>query len=325
MSLILIIVSQISVDGPPTMDLFKAIFQDSDSESSSDSEREKTTKYTTKEEEESSDKDSQPQKLNSSDIVSSLSCVIKDLSTSQMDSDVTSTAITATVDNLKVSRSTKDTIKDSVANNRPDQQRVRISRFEPKEENSICRYEGLPKPVFIQRKKDTIASEVASTKGIFANIDFEALNSYRQTNVTASPDQTNTTDKIEESNSHRSQVDSDSSIDSEDEYGPPVPTHLKNRIQMIRSPPPAKTAVIQNLQEKQDTAVKQDSQWVEKGPESKSSKKHKHRDKNKYKKKKKKKDKKNKKHKERKHKKKEFKSPRRKNSSSSNTDSYDSD
>ncbi|XP_071519961.1 uncharacterized protein [Panulirus ornatus] len=235
---------KVSVDGPPTMDLFKAIFQDSDSDSCSDNESEKTTKDITKEEE-LCDKDPPLVKLNTSDTVASPSSVMKDVTGSRTDCEDRSTA---DADDLKDSRSAKDTAEDATERNRPDQQRIRISRFEPNEDISTCRYEGLPKPVFIQRKKDTVASEVVPTKGIFANIDFEALNSYRQTNVSADPDHATTAEKAEESISKSSQVDSDSSVDSENEYGPPVPTHLKNRIQMIRSPPRTKPAVIQNLQ-----------------------------------------------------------------------------
>nr|XP_045615000.1 G patch domain-containing protein 1-like [Procambarus clarkii] len=312
---------KIPVDGPPTMDLFKAIFQSSGSESNSDSEDEKPTSIKMKQD---SCKDTQSQRFGPSIVETSLSSQGKYTSGSEMDSGNSCVVTMASIGNTLENKSAEDTSKDLDTVKRPDRQRVRISRFEPNKDGSKGEVECLPKPVFIQRRKKSADTEATPAEGIFANIDFEELNSYRNTEALAIQNQTtNITDKVKESVNKSKKFDSDSSVDSEDEYGPPVPVHLKNRIQMIKSSPSSTASLVQ--QGKQDTVPKEQSLWVEKVSKIKS-KKHKNKDKHKYKKeKKKKKDKKHKKHKEKKQKKKEHKSQSRKSSSCSNSDLSDSD
>lgn len=317
---------KVPVDGPPTMDLFKAIFQDSGSDSNSESEEEQPTSL--RRQQESSLKSSH--KLESSKAENSLGCLAKNISGSEMDSGDSRVVMSTSVDNSsEISRERKsviDTVKDPVTAKRPDGQRVRISRFEPKKDDSTGDTEGLPKPLFINRRKISAATETTPAEGIFANIDFKELNSYRDTDIHATQDQTvNMTDRVKEGIIGSKKIDSDSSVDSEDEYGPPVPVHLKNRLQMIKSSSSTASAVVQTLETGHNMVTKQQSLWVEKESKRKS-KKHKNKDKHKYKKeKKKKKDKKNKKQKEKKQKRKEHKNLSRKNRCSSDSDLSDSD
>lgn len=316
--------SQVPVDGPPTMDLFKAIFQDSDSDSNSDSEKEKTSSPKRDEEDHHSLTGSSSHPITSSE------------SRATTHGGISAMEKSSTVENMQASTTTA----------KPGQRRARVSRFEPQNKDTTSQDEEPRKPTnqpediskltFIPRKKDppTTKSALPVAQGIFANVDLVALNSYRNQGP-AGPDKEveqvkpiwpeavtkAAQDKTTNSDS------SSSSTDSEDVYGPPAPNHLRNRAQVIQSSP---TVTLVTMAATEVTVRQKGPGWVEREAEnSKSStKKHKHKARSKSKKeKKKKKDKKSKKHKEKK-KKKDHKSSsrrRRSNSSSSGSESSSSD
>lgn len=291
---------QVPVDGPPTMDLFKAIFQDSDSESDDEEKNEA--------EGESDAEMSEVKEENTQSSFQSSSRSSKEGKRNDVNNPVMR-SVTELVSSIRGEVNSSVSKEEEVGVKDP-KKKVRVSRFEPKEE--VKKEEDIPpKHIFIPRKKVSEPIESQPAKGIFANIDFEALNSYRKLDPDTSKAQT---DSISDDGGAKEAIerkDSDSSIDSEDEYGPPIPSHLKNRNQMIRSTPVSVTLP-------KDVATKsasKNSPWIVKEVKSKSSKKHKHKDKHKHKKEKKKK----KKQKEKK------KKHRRRSKSDSSTDSSDSD
>lgn len=291
---------KVPVDGPPTMDLFKAIFQDSDSESDDEEKNEA--------EGESDAEMSEVKEENTQSSFQSSSRSSKEGKSNDVNNPVMR-SVTELVSSIRGEVNSSVSKEEEVGVKDP-KKKVRVSRFEPKEE--VKKEEDIPpKHIFIPRKKVSEPIESQPAKGIFANIDFEALNSYRKLDPDTSKAQT---DSISDDGGAKEAIerkDSDSSIDSEDEYGPPIPSHLKNRNQMIRSTPVSVTLP-------KDVATKsasKNSPWIVKEVKSKSSKKHKHKDKHKHKKEKKKK----KKQKEKK------KKHRRRSKSDSSTDSSDSD
>ncbi|KAG0714577.1 G patch domain-containing protein 1 [Chionoecetes opilio] len=329
---------KVPVDGPPTMDLFKAIFQDSDS----DSETENT---------------SSPKRDD------------RDSSIGSSSHPITSSDPRATTHEGRSGEVTGENVQTSTTT-KPGQRRVRSSRFEPLKKDIEPLKEDIeplkedieplkedivplkeditsenkepPKPTnqpediatltFIPRKKEEPIPPV--THGIFANVDFVALNSYRNQG-SAGPDKEAEQVKhkwpeavIKAGQDKATNGDSSSSsTDSEDVYGPPAPSHLKNRAQMIQSGPPV-TRVAAPVGEA--AAPLKAPGWVEKEGEQKSeknsksiTKKHKlkARSKSKSKKEKKKKDKKSKKHKEKKKKKGRRSSSKRRRSKGSSSSS----
>ncbi|XP_063607433.1 G patch domain-containing protein 1 homolog [Penaeus indicus] len=290
---------KVPVDGPPTMDLFKAIFQDSDSESDDEEKNDA--------EEESDAEMSEVKEENTQRSFQSSSRSSKEVKNNDVNNPVMR-SVTELVSTIRGEVNTGVSKEDEGL--KDPKKKVRVSRFEPREE--VKKEEDVPpKHIFIPRKKAPEPTESQPAKGIFANIDFEALNSYRKLDPETSKEQTDNISNDEGSNEAREKKDSDSSVDSEDEYGPPIPSHLKNRNQMIRSTPASVTLP-------RDIATKsanKDSPWIVKEVKSKSSKKHKHKDKHKHKKEKKKK----KKQKEKK------KKHRRRSKSDSSTDSSDSE
>lgn len=303
------------------MDLFKAIFQDSDSDS--DSEKESTSPERAEEDHHSRTGGS------SHPITSSELQPTRPEGGRPMDKNVGNEQI-----------STNTTTNTTTTSRRAG----RVSRFEPLREDAASNDkepEEPPKPTnqpddiakltFIPRKKDQPSKPVSVAEGIFANVDFVALNSYR--NQKPAEENEDKDKEVKQTirawpeavikaaqNKATNDDSSSSSTDSEDVYGPPAPSHLKNRAQEIQSTPP-----VTRFTPAADEAARkpQGPSWVVKeGEKTKSStKKHKHKSKSKSKKeKKKKKDKKSKRHKERK-KKSHRSSSRRRKSSSTNSSS----
>lgn len=281
------------------MDLFKAIFQDSDSESDDEEKNEADG--------ESDAEMSEVKEENTQRSFQSSSRSSKEVKSNDVNNPVVR-SVTEFVSTIRGEVNTGVRKEDEGV--KDPKKKVRVSRFEPKEE--VKKEEDIPpKHIFIPRKKVSEPTESQPAKGIFANIDFEALNSYRKLDPDTSKAQTDSISDVEGAKEATEKKDSDSSVDSEDEYGPPIPSHLKNRNQMIRSTPASFTLP-------RDIATKsanKDSPWIVKEVKSKSSKKHKHKDKHKHKKEKKKK----KKQKEKK------KKHRRRSKSDSSTDSSDSE
>ncbi|XP_063889799.1 G patch domain-containing protein 1-like [Scylla paramamosain] len=322
---------KVPVDGPPTMDLFKAIFQDSDSDSDSDSEKESTSPKRAKEDHHSHTGGS------SHPIASSEPQPMRHEGERPMEENA---------GNEQTSTTTTSTTTSTTTTSR---RAGRVSRFEPLREDTASQYkepeepakptnqpDDIAKLTFIPRKKDPLSSKpVSVAEGIFANVDFVALNSYRnqrpaEVNEDKDKEAKQTTrawpEAVIKAAQDKAKIDdsSSSSTDSEDMYGPPAPSHLKNRAQEIQSTPP-----VTRFTPAADEAARkpQGPSWVVKeGEKSKSStKKHKHKSKSKSKKeKKKKKDKKSKRHKEKK-KKAHRSSSRKRKSSSSSTSSSRSD
>lgn len=312
---------KVPVDGPPTMDLFKAIFQDSDSDS--DSEKESTvTPERDKEDHQSLTGNSHP--------ITSL---------------VPETTAHGGISGMDRSNTQANTQATTTSTTIPGQRRARVSRFEPLNKDDdedkeppkpTNQPEDISKLTFIPRKKDPPTTKPAPVaQGIFANVDLVALNSYRnqapaEPEKAAEPVKHTWPEAVIKAGQEKAEKDdsSSSSTDSEDVYGPPAPNHLKNRAQVIQTSPPP-TRVTMSVGE---AAARQKSAgWVvREGEKSKTStKKHKHKARSKSKKeKKKKKDKKSKRHKERKKKKDHRSSSRRRrrsNSSSSGSESSSSD
>lgn len=293
----LFLIHQVPVDGPPTMDLFKAIFQDSDSESEdedkSEAERESDVEMS-EVKTETTQRPFQSSSVSSKEVKSNVNNPVMRSVTELVSSIRDEVNTNASKEEERV----KDTKK-----------KVRVSRFEPKEGDIKKDDDAPPKHIFVPRKKVTESTEVQPAKGIFANIDFEALNSYRKLDPDPSKAQTDSLSDVGDAK-EPTPKDSDSSVDSEDEYGPPIPTHLKNRNQMIRSTP----ASVSFPTEMVTKSTSKDSPWIVKEVKSKTSKKHKHKDKHKHKKEKKKK-------KKQKDKKKKHRRSRSKSSTDSSTDS----
>lgn len=321
---------QVPVDGPPTMDLFKAIFQDSDSDTDDESREADNTKTVDKNDE------AKQEAAN----------ILPQKSTALDDSGRNVSTVTAVQENsgsrffssVKNDQEKKDKAEAVPGKSKIDGGRKRISRFEPQAEVIVPNTQhpncpslessfttqdsalstedssfraDLPKPVFIPKKKESLATKPTPSRGIFADVDFNALNSQWNTDASSSQESPilNVTDQVPPNPAVKGaalrEVDSDSSTDPENEYGPAVPSHLRHQAQMVRSDPVTSVDVIQKLGEKQRGRL-QNSKWVEKieNKVKKATKKHKHRDRHKHKKEKKKKDKKNKSHKEKKKKKK---------------------
>ncbi|CAL4081886.1 unnamed protein product, partial [Meganyctiphanes norvegica] len=285
---------KVPVDGPPTMDLFKAIFQDSDSDSdSNDSDKEENNKVDKDKQKKSTEK-GQKSEDNSKKVDDFLSAMRNHDNNSESSSECDSTEGWK---NRNIDNSKSDHCDSKLEN---VHRGPRMSRFDRTDRPNLDHSENVLKPVFVSRKKELpkdTEKSVSTAKGIFANIDFEEINSYRDYQP-LKDDSTNSKDKGNESNS---------SIDSDDEYGPSIPIHLKGRNQMITQP--KKLSVIPKVSE-----IDKDKKWKEK---HNLKKKHKHKEKHKHKKEKKKK--KNKDHKHKKHSKKCKK--RRSSSSSSSSDS----
>ncbi|XP_068230027.1 G patch domain-containing protein 1-like [Palaemon carinicauda] len=312
---------KVPVDGPPTMDLFKAIFQDSDTDSESeeenseDKEKEKENPplaSSSLKNEEVISKDNGRSKASSS--LKNEEVLSRDNGKSPVSSEDDQISIKNSLDNFL-----SDMRRGKISNTEPlsgrTQEKKRVSRFEPEREESRSIIENIPKPVFMPRKNTQPSSEVPA-KGIFANIDFDMLNSYRNSVPSEkSSENPNKSFEIKTQNDEKGDDNqkhsSDSSVDSEDEYGPAIPVHLKNRQQVIRSTPYS----VSKLKTSQDSSSEKESRWVVK-KDKKNHKKHRHEDKHKRRKEKKKK-----KHKEQKHKRKSSKKHRRKTSSSSSDSS----
>ncbi|XP_064120817.1 G patch domain-containing protein 1-like [Macrobrachium nipponense] len=304
---------KVPLDGPPTMDLFKAIFQDSDTDSESEEENSEDKSKETEKEKKS------PNMERSSSENEEVLVLPRDKrkSSETSEDDQSNFNITNSLDNFL-----SDMRKGRISNIEPvsatAQEKKRVSRFEPERDESGSMSENIPKPVFMPRKNVHPAAD-APAKGIFANIDFDLLNSYRNS-VPCDKGSENSTQnselktKSDELGNNSQKYSSDSSADSEDEYGPPVPLHLKNRQQVIRSTPFS----VSQLKASQDSDSEGEDQWVVK-KDKKIHKKHRHEDKHKRRKEKKKK-----KHKEQRHKRKSSKKHKRKTSNSSSpSDSSD--
>ncbi|KAK7072915.1 G patch domain-containing protein 1 [Halocaridina rubra] len=308
---------KVPINGPPTMDLFKAIFQDSDSDDEKASDETVIVRTTV-------DDYTHTQGLtNISQTVEEPSSAIDafDIQTSSKASFKTS--VDSFLSNMR-QRNASDCDSDGEpiyklgqsplkANQKATgpQERTRVSRFEPKRDSSTGEIESLPKPVFVSRKKAEHPSEAVPAKGIFANLDFNLLNSYRYVDQNCEEktgEQSNLGRNMDVSYS-QPKSDSDSSLDSDETYGPPIPTHLKNRPQMIKSLSKISSSIA-NKNSKGD----EDTQWVVKDEKLKDRKQYKNDDREKSKRKKEKKKKKNK---VRKHKKKTSKKHRRSSSDSS--------
>lgn len=299
------------------MDLFKAIFQDSDT----DSEEEKSVSSSPKREEEpanhsrpssSSYSYTKPNTLEEARANNSR----EKSQTSQNTEAAPTTSTPATAPH-------------------PRQPRARPSRFEPlsddvarppkEAQKPANQPEDIHKHTFIPRKKDIPDNKniPASFQGIFANVDLVALNSYRNQEPKDENKEVTRTwpESVTKLVQEKPKINaSPSSTDSEDEYGPPVPIHLKDRAQEIQSTPPAaKIRPFGELAARQQ----QVTGWVERdtGSIKSSTKKHKHKARSKNKKEKKKKDKKSKKHKEKKKKKERKSSSRRRRSNGSSSNS----
>lgn len=326
------------MDGPPTMDLFKAIFQDSDSDTDDESKESVNAKTVDKNDETYQDAANiLPQKSTTLDINGGNMSPVTD-------------------------QGKQDKVDAVPGKSKIDGRRKRISRFEPQAEvivpniqhpncptleSSFTTHDStrstedssfradLPKPVFIPKKKESLATKPTPSRGIFANVDFNALNSQWNTDASSSQEAStlNIIDQVppnpavkinqaEVKGAALREVDSDSSTDPESEYGPAVPSHLRHQAQMVRSDPVTSVDMIQKLGEKQREKI-QNSRWVEKieNKVKKATKKHKHRDRHKHKKEKKKKDKKNKSHKEKKKKKKKHRHISSSSSSESSSES----
>lgn len=303
------------------MDLFKAIFQDSDS----DSEEEEGNSSSPKEDEKPPHQ-SRPSSSSYSATTPEMKTVMQE-ETSDSSRERSQAA------------STPSTTPATAPH--PRQHRSRPSRFEPLTEDAGSQTKEPQKPTnqpedihthtFIPRRKDGLGNKnpPPPSQGIFANVDLVALNSYRNQEPSEPSKEVKRTWPESVTKLAQDKVKNDPSppsTDSEDAYGPPIPSHLKDRAQEIQSTPPA-TRVIRPMGE---AAARQEiAGWVERdtGNSKSSTKKHKHKAKSKSKKeKKKKKDKKSKKHKEKKKKKKERRSSsRRRKSSSSSSNSSRSD
>ncbi|XP_066990837.1 G patch domain-containing protein 1-like [Macrobrachium rosenbergii] len=303
---------KVPIDGPPTMDLFKAIFQDSDTDSESEEEN-------TEDKGKETEKEKKSPNMEGSSSGNEALVLPRDKRKSPETSgvDQNNFNITNSLDNFL-----SDMRRGRMSNTEPvsttAQEKKRVSRFEPKRDESGSISENIPKPVFMPRKNINPASDVHA-KGIFANIDFDLLNSYRNS-VPCDKDSENSTQNNEVKTqsggigNNSQKYSSDSSADSEDEYGPPVPVHLKNRQQVIRSTPFS----VSQLKASQESNSEGEDQWVVK-KDKKNHKKHRHEDKHKRRKEKKKK-----KHKEQRHKRKSSKKHKRKTSNSSSpSDSSD--
>lgn len=319
---------QVPIDGKPTMDLFKAIFQDSDS----DSDEEKNNASST----ERDDKVALHSRPSSSFH-----------STTTSDSSGTKPKMyeeaSGNSPEKRQSLGNTETASTTLARSpHPGQRRARVSRFEPLNEDEGTQTKEPEKPsnqpedisvhTFVPRQKDALGNKTIPpvTKGIFANVDLVALNSYRNQEPNESNKEVKRTwpESVTKLAQNKATNDdaSSSSTDSEDAYGPPVPSHLKDRAQVIQSNPPI-TKIPKPVDE---AAAKQKTTgWVERESrksKSSSTKKHKHKARSKSKKeKKRKKDKKSKKHKEKKKKKDHKTSSRRRRSKSSSDSSSQSE
>ena len=121
------------------------------------------------------------------------------------------------------------------------------------------------KPSFVKKRKET--GKISrwggnEVKNIFSGLDFNALNEYRN-----KPEENKKTEEIKI-------VDlGDSSTDSDNGYGPELPPHLANlnRLQMVRESPCVDLTGIKSKSSHDNDG------WVEKkSSSSKNSKKHKH-------------------------------------------------
>lgn len=338
------------------MDLFKAIFQDSDSDSDTDDESKETVNTKTVDKNDEAYQDT--------------ANILPQKSTSFADSGRNGPPMTEVQENSGSrylacginDQEKQDKVDPVPEKSKIDGKRKRISRFEPQAEviapiiqhpncstlessfsiqdsarsteDSSFRAD-LPKPVFIPKKKESLATKPTPSRGIFADVDFNALNSQWNTDASSSQEAStlNIIDQVPPNPAVKNkqadvkgaaliEVDSDSSTDPESEYGPAVPSHLRHQAQMVRSEPVTSVDVIQKLGEKQREKL-QKSRWVEKNESKvkKAAKKHKHRDRHKHKKEKKKKDKKNKSHKEKKKKKKKHRHISSSSSSESSSES----
>lgn len=310
--------SQVPIDGPPTMDLFKAIFQDSDSDSDSDEKSNSSSPKTDEKAQHSlPSNSSHSEALDTSTTKSSMHEVASG-----------SNEKSPSLGNANASSTTSATPQQG-------QRRNRISRFEPLKDDVENQSEEQQKPTnqpadisthtFIPRKKDAPSGKTIPpvTQGIFANVDLVALNSYRNQEPSEPSKEVKSPwpESVTKLAQDKATKDDESSTDSEDAYGPPVPSHLKNRAQVIQSNPPS-TSITKPV----DEAARHVTGWVERETKSKSSpKKHKHKARSKSKKeRKKKKDKKSKKHKEKKKKKDRRSSSKRRKSSSSDSSESES-
>ncbi|KAK4319559.1 hypothetical protein Pmani_009503 [Petrolisthes manimaculis] len=341
---------KVPVDGPPTMDLFKAIFQDSDSDTDDDDKKTDDTKPTHKNVEAyHGTANLLPQKLTVLDENEENKSPV---------TEIQEDPVSRFLSSIRSDQGKQNNADNVTEKRKIDGRRKRVSRFEPQAEDGVHNIQypncpslepsisiqdssqsteqsnfraDLPKPVFVPKKKESVATKPTPSKGIFANVDFSALNSLWNSEASSSQETStlNNIDQIQpkpgvenslaevKGAAHR-EVDSDSSTDPESEYGPAVPSHLRHQAQMVRSVPTTSVDLVQKLGEKHREKLNY-SGWVEKneGKEKKASKKHKHRDKHKHKKEKRKKEKKSKSHKEKKKKKKKQKHI----SSSSSSDS----
>lgn len=320
---------KVPIDGPPTMDLFKAIFQDSDS----DSEEEKSDSSSPKRDEKAAH--------HSHPSSSSYSATPSDTSVTKSNTHEetrgSSREKSQSFWNTEAAPTTSSTPATAP---HPRQHRGRPSRFAPLNEDVGSPAKEAQKPTnqpedihthtFVPRKKDAPDNKnvSASFQGIFANVDLVALNSYRNQEPKEENKEVKRTwpESVTKLAQEMPKNDaSPSSTDSEDAYGPPIPSHLKDRAQEIQSTPPA--TMIRPVGE---VAARQQkvTGWVERetGSSKSSTKKHKHKARSKSKKeKKKKKDKKSKKHKEKKKKKERKSSSRRRRSNSSRSNSSGSE
>ncbi|KAK3873702.1 hypothetical protein Pcinc_021317 [Petrolisthes cinctipes] len=272
-------VVEVPVDGPPTMDLFKAIFQDSDSDTDDDNKKTDDTKPTHKNVEAyHGTANLLPQKPTVLDENGeNLSPV----------TEVQEDPVSRFLSSIRSDQGKQNNADNVTEKRKIDGRRKRVSRFEPQAEDGIHNIQypnsptlepsisiqdssqstehsnfraDLPKPVFIPKKKESVATKPTPSQGIFADVDFSALNSLWNSQASSSQEAStvNSIDQIQPKpgveNSQAEvkgvahiDVDSDSSTDPESEYGPAVPSHLRHQAQMVRSVPTTSVDLVQKL------------------------------------------------------------------------------